>query len=162
MIAALNLTKIANALTARARAETVIEATPELMPEPTHARSTMAIAPTRRQFLEPALREPSAKEHAKALLEWVRANVDVADGPITHAAMLEFYTEMLIELGWTPRPWNPVAHQFRLLTTGNRKTYAWMRTTSGALHRLRVYPIPGCAVRETAKANDAAQLRSAA
>ena len=60
--------------------------------------------------------------------------------------MLEFYTEMLIDLDWTPRPWNPVAHQFRLLTTGNRKVYAWLTTTTGAVHRLRIYPIQARAI----------------
>jgi hypothetical protein len=59
--------------------------------------------------------------------------------------MLEHYTEMLLERGWRERKWNPVAHQFRLLTTGQRKVYAWVQTTTGTPHRLRVYPIPSLA-----------------
>ena len=146
MLAGWNFAEIANALAPRARAATVIEAIPELMPEPTLACRTTPIAPKRRRFLEPAPRQPSAKEHAEKLLEWICTNVDLSDGPITHAAMLEFYTEMLIAQGWTAGPWNPVAYQFRILTTGNRKTYAWITTTTGALHRLRIYPIPERAV----------------
>ena len=152
MLAGWNFAVIANALSAGARA--VASGEPTLKPEPLRSATeapiqeptlpcrTPAIALKRRALLEPAPPQPSAKEHAVQLLEWIRANIDAADGPITYAAMLEFYTEMLIELGWTPRPWNPVAYQFRLLTTGNRKTYAWIRTTTGAVHRLRVYPIP--------------------
>jgi hypothetical protein len=101
-------------------------------------------------------------EHAEMLLDWIYKNVDLSDGPITHAAILEFYTEMLIEQGWTARPWNPVAHQFRLLTTGNRKVYAWITTTTGAVHRLRVYPIPRRAAGAMANRKDSAQQRSAA
>ena len=134
------LNGIVNAL--GARAQVPIEAIPELVSEPTLRHHTPTIAPRRRRHLEPAPRQQSAKEHAEALLDWIYANVDLSEGPITHSAILEFYTEMLIEMDWTPRPWNPVAHQFRLLTTGNRKAYAWIMTTTGALHRLRVYPIP--------------------
>ena len=152
MLAALNFTGLANALRLRPthvtnkptlKPEPLLPATEEPIQEPTLPCCDPAIAYRRRsRFLEPAPPQPSAKEHAVQLLGWLRANIDAADGLITHAAMLEFYTEMLIDLGWTPRPWNPVAHQFRLLTTGNRKTYAWIRTTTGAVHRLRVYPIP--------------------
>ena len=146
MLAALNVTGIANALAVRARAPADTEATLELAPEPVLPIRTPAITPKRRIFLEPAPRQPSAKEHAERLLEWICTNIDLGDGPITHAAIQEFYCEMLIEAGWTERPWNPVAHQFRLLTTGNHKTYAWITTTTGALHRLRIYPIPERAV----------------
>lgn len=139
------LSDIVNALGAKA----AIGATAVSVKEPTPQCSSPAIAPRRRRYLEPAPGKPSAKEHAQALLDSIYANLDLSDGPITHAAILEFYTEMLIEQDWTPRPWNPVAHQFRYLTTGNRKVYAWITTTTGALHRLRVYPIP-------ARASDAA------
>jgi len=136
------LNGIVNALGARAQVAAAVEAIPELVSEPTHRHHKPTIAPKRRRHLEPAPQQQSAKEHAQALLDWIYANVDLSEGPITHSAIIEFYTEMLIEKDWTPRPWNPVAHQFRLLTTGNRKAYAWITTTTGALHRLRVYPIP--------------------
>ena len=136
------LNGIVNALGARAQVPAAIEAIPELVSEPTLRHHTTTIAPRRRRHLEPAPRQQSAKEHAEALLDWIYANVDLSEGPITHSAILEFYTELLIEQDWAPRPWNPVAHQFRLLTTGKRKVYAWITTTTGALHRLRVYPIP--------------------
>jgi hypothetical protein len=142
MLNSWNFGDITKTLGARARAAAGIEANPELVPEPTLRHHTLTIAPKRRRHLEPAPRQRSAKEHAQALLDWIYTNVDLSEGPITHAAILEFYTELLIEQDWTPRPWNPVAHQFRLLTTGNRKVYAWITTTTGALHRLRVYPIP--------------------
>lgn len=133
---------IFNALGTKAGVAAATEATPELVSEPTLARHAPTIAPKRRSLLQPAARQPSAKEHAKRLLEWIYANVDLSEGPITHVAIIEFYTEMLIERDWARRPWNPVAHQFRLLTTGTRKAYAWITTTTGALHRLRIYPIP--------------------
>ena len=136
------LSDIVNALGAKA----AVGAAAVSVEEPTPQCKSPAIAPRRRRYLEPAPRQQSAKEHAQALLGWIYANLDLSDGPITHAAILEFYTEMLIELDWTPRPWNSVAHQFRLLTTGSRKVYAWITTTTGALHRLRVYPIPTRAV----------------
>lgn len=142
MLAALNFTGIANALSARISAATAIEVVPELVSEPTFRRRTPEVAPKQRRHFEPAPKQPSAMEHAEMLLDWIYKNVDLADGPITHAAILEFYTEMLIDLDWTPRSWNPVAHQFRLLTTGNRKVYAWITTKTGAVHRLRIYPIP--------------------
>lgn len=133
-----NLNGIVNALTAKAQAAATVEA----VLEPTLACHVSEIAPKRQRLLEPVARQPSAKEHAQALLEWIDVNIDPSDGPITHAAILEFYTEMLIDRDWTPRQWNPIAHQFRLLTTGNRKVYAWITTTTGAVHRLRIYPIP--------------------
>lgn len=141
MLGALDLSGIANALGAKVQAAAV-EATPELVTEPTLAHQMPTTAPKRRSILQPGPRQPSAKEHAERLLDWVHTNVELLDGPITHAAIMEFYTEMLIEQDWTPRPWNPVAHQFRLLTTGKCKVYAWITTTTGAVHRLRVYPIP--------------------
>ena len=121
-----------------------------------------AIAYRRRAYLEPAPPQPSAREHAELLLEWIRVNVDVADGPITHAAILEFYTEMLIEAGLKERAWNSVACEFRRLTTGRRKVYAWIETTTGAVHRLRIYPIPRRAAGAMANRKDSAQQRSAA
>ena len=156
MLAALNFTGLANALRLRPthvtnkptlKPEPLLPATEEPIQEPTLPCCDPAIAYRRRsRFLEPAPPQPSATEHAELLLEWIRANIDAADGPITHAAILEYYMEAMIELDWTARPWNPVAHQFRLLTTGSRKTYAWITTTTGAVHRLRVYPIPARAV----------------
>jgi len=137
-----NIAGLANGWGAKTQTAAAVEAIPELVSEPTLACQAPTIAPKRRYHLQPAPKQPSAKEHAEKLLAWIYANVDLTDGPITHAAILEFYTEMIIELDWTPRPWNPVAHQFRLLTTGNRKAYAWIATTTGAVHRLRIYPIP--------------------
>jgi hypothetical protein len=142
MLTSWNLNGIVNALGAKAQAAAAVEA----VLEPTLACHVSEIAPKRQRLLEPAARRPSAKDHAQAHLDWLHANIDPSDHPITHAAMLEFYTEMLIELDWAPLPWNPVAHQFRLLTTGKRKVYAWITTTTGARHRLRVYPIPTRAV----------------
>ncbi len=162
MLASWNLGDIARTFGARTRTATALEATPEFILEPTLACHFTATMPKRRRLLEPAPRQPSAMEHAEMLLDWIYKNVDLSDGPITHAAILEFYTEMLIEQGWTARPWNPVAHQFRLLTTGNRKVYAWITTTTGAVHRLRVYPIPRRAAGAMANRKDSAQQRSAA
>lgn len=156
MFAALNLSGFGKSLGASAQAATTVEATLELAPEPTLSCRTTAITPKRRRFLEPAPRQPSAKEHAQALLDWIRANIDPSSGPITHCMILEYYAEMLIERGWRDHKWNPVAHQFRLLTTGNRKTYAWITTTTGAVHRLRVYPIPERAVCATTAPETAA------
>jgi hypothetical protein len=101
--------------------------------------------PPHRRRPKPVSHQPSAKDHAEALLDWIRRNVDPSSGPIFHFVMLEYYTEMLLERGWRELKWNPVAHQFRLLTTGEQKTYAWVQTTTGTPHRLRVYPIPPAA-----------------
>jgi hypothetical protein len=35
------------------------------------------------------------------------------------------------QLNWRPRPWNPLAKQFRLLTTGPKKVYRWFDFTDG-------------------------------
>ncbi len=168
MLASWNLGGIAKTFGARARTASAIEA----MQEPTHPCEAMleptppcrppVNAPKRRRIFEPAPTQPSATEHAERLLDWIYATVDPSDGPITYAAILEFYTEMLIELDWIPRPWNPVAHQFRLLTTGNRKVYAWITTTTGAEHRLRIYPIPRRPAGAMANRKDSAQQQSAA
>ena len=142
MLQTLNFGGFANALMPKAWSGAGAEA----VPEPTLQRRDTTVAPKRRTFLEPAPSQPSAKEHAERLLEWIRTNVDAEDGPITHAAIQEFYCEMLIEAGWRERAWNPVACEFRRLTTGRRKVYAWITTTTGAVHRLRIYPIPQRAV----------------
>ena len=117
------------------------EPAPQPTSEPTPNTCALVVAPPRRAQPKPNLHQPTAKEHAQRLLEWIRDNIDF-DGLILHSAILEFYTEMLIETGWVEHKWNPVAHQFRLLTTGTRKIYAWVPTTTGTPHRLRIYPIP--------------------
>ena len=127
------------------RASRGVEPVPGSMLEPTPvlmAPECQAVCLLHRTRPKPALQQLTAKEHALALLDWIRTNVDPSSGPIFHFAMLEYYTEMLLERGWRERKWNPVAHQFRLLTTGKRKVYAWVQTTTGTPHRLRVYPIP--------------------
>lgn len=146
MLNSWNVDGITRTLALRVRAAAGIEAVPVLVSEPTPRCHKPTITPKRRRQLEPAPRQQSAREHAQALLDWIHANIDLSEGPITHSAIIEFYTEMLIERDWAPRPWNPVAHKFRLLTTGNRKAYAWITTTTGALHRLRIYPVPARAV----------------
>ena len=115
------------------------------MLEPTPRRDVLSVEPPRRRHPKPTSNHPSAKEHAEALLAWIRRNVDLSSGPIFHSAVLEYYTEMLLERGWRELKWNPVALQFRLITTGRRKVYAWVQTTTGTPHRLRVYPIPPAA-----------------
>lgn len=137
---------IFDVLSAKAAVAAPTESIPELVSESTPRDHKPTISPKRRRHLESAPKQPSAKEHAQSLLDWIYANVDLSEGPITHSAIIEFYTEMLIEEEWAPRPWNPVAHQFRRLTTGDHKAYAWITTTTGALHRLRIYPVPARAV----------------
>lgn len=152
------------------RSSSGVEPVPELMLEPTPvlmAPESQAVHLLHRARPKPASERSTAKEHALALLDWIRTNVDPSSGPIFHFAMLEYYTEMLLERGWRERKWNPVAHQFRLLTTGKRKTYAWVQTTTGTPHRLRVYLIPSPACSSaipamTSSANSAPKLRRAA
>jgi hypothetical protein len=125
-----------------------VEAVPASVLEPTPllvAPESQAVRLLHRARPKPAVQQLTAKEHALALLDWIRTNVDPSSGPIFHFAMLEYYTEMLLERGWRELKWNPVAYQFRLLTTGKRKLYAWVQTTTGTPHRLRVYPIPPAA-----------------
>jgi hypothetical protein len=128
-----------------ARSSRGIEPAPASVLEPTPlvvAPESQAVRLLHRTRPKPALQQLTAKEHALALLDWIRTNVDPSSGPTFHFVMLEYYTEMLLERGWRELKWNPVAHQFRLITTGNRKVYAWVQTTTGTPHRLRVYPIP--------------------
>ena len=50
------------------------------------------------------------------------------------------YAEVCRQLNWVVRPWNPVAKELTLLTTG-RKKYRWI-LRDGIRHRLRVYTVP--------------------
>ena len=68
-----------------------------------------AVASPRRRHPKPVSHQPSAEDHAQALLNWIWMNVDPSDGPIFHFAMLEHYAEMLLERGWRELKWNPVA-----------------------------------------------------
>lgn len=80
--------------------------------------------------------------HARALLAWLQTGDHRGrEGQILFDEMLAIYREMLMDLGWAERPWQPVAIEFTKLTTG-RKIYAWV-TTGRVKQRLRVYPVPG-------------------
>jgi len=64
MLNSWNFGDITKTLGARARAAAGIEANPELVSEPTLACQAPATAPKRRSILQPAPRQPLAKEHA--------------------------------------------------------------------------------------------------
>jgi hypothetical protein len=83
-----------------------------------------------------------AADHARLLVRWMRTNVDPSGGMVFREAMQEFYAEAVIEAGWAPRPWNPVARQLDLLCTGGAKPYCWVMSPTGRMKRRRYYPIP--------------------
>lgn len=62
-------------------------------------------------------------------------------GDILFEDIFRLYHELLATIGWTPRPWSPVAREIRKLL-GGKKTYAWFEDAEGGSHRLRVYRIP--------------------
>ena len=77
--------------------------------------------------------------HARALLEWLWAN-GYGSSELLAGDMQRTYVEVCRELNWAVRPWNPVARELTLLTTG-RKLYRWINQ-EGMRHRLRVYLVP--------------------
>jgi hypothetical protein len=101
------------------------ETSPRIMPTPTHAQRFLTV------LIDSGY---EGKELAVADLQ-------------------RLYADLCGQLSWRPRPWNPLAKQFRLLTTGPHKPYRWFDFTDGVRRRVRVFPI----VR-----NPQIQLRSAA
>jgi hypothetical protein len=86
----------------------------------------------------------------------------LAGDTIFHDAILELYNEMVIELRWAERSWNPVARELDLICTGGRKPYEWEFTPTGKKRRRRVYPIPPAASTSQAHGSNVLQLRRAA
>ena len=82
-----------------------------------------------------------AREHAERFVSWLQDN-NFAGSTLLHEAILELYTEMVIEIGWVERSWNPIARDLDLICTGGRKPYEWVITRTGGKRRLRAYPIP--------------------
>jgi hypothetical protein len=84
----------------------------------------------------------SPREHAIELVKFIQRNGLHRHGMIFAAGMKEFYTEAVIELGWAPRPWNPIARQIDLICTNGQKPYAWTMDDYGRMRRRRYYPVP--------------------
>lgn len=94
-------------------------------------------APTPRPSLREIAIRPAA-DHAEALLDFLRGPGG-ATGEILAVDVEGAYTDLMMELGWQPRPWNTVARALRE-ALGDNKTYAWRNG-----HRIRVYRIPPAA-----------------
>ncbi len=94
--------------------------------EPVRSRCRTDVATGATRTLE----HRTAREHAERFIAWLQDN-DLAGGMIFHEAILELYTEMVIELGWAERSWNPVARELDLICTGGRKPYEWIVTPHG-------------------------------
>jgi hypothetical protein len=93
--------------------ETSCETLPRIMPTPAHAQRLLTVL-------------IQSGYEGKELL--------VAD-------LQRLYAELCGQLNWRARPWNPLAKQFRLLTTGSHKPYRWFDFTDGIRRRVRVFPI---------------------
>ena len=109
-------------------------------PEPA-PRVPKVRAPMRRQTpvaWKPARLSPA--EHARRLLAWCQQEDGGVTGEVLACDLVAIHAEMCGEWGLEVRPWNPIARELTLLTTG-RKSYRWVRRDDG-LHRLRVYVIP--------------------
>jgi hypothetical protein len=101
-----------------------------------------APTPTRRSRERRPDEHHTIREHADLVVRYAQAHVDPRSGFVFHDHILELYTEALIEAGWRPRSWNPIAREVDLITTGGKKPYQWVFTDSGVKRRRRVYPIP--------------------
>lgn len=99
--------------------------------------------PTPRRLADAALKP--AAEHAAALLSFLQGPGG-ATGELTAADVEAAYTDLMMDLGWMPRPWSTVATALRAALGGAAKTYAWRGGK-----RVRVYHIPGAAVAQVAK-----------
>jgi hypothetical protein len=86
-------------------------------------------------------RQPSAQEHARRLLTWLREYNLTDREVLADDLKRKLYPAMCAALEWKPRAWNAVAKPLRKLT-GGRKPYAWVEDGEGVRHRLRVYRIP--------------------
>ena len=81
-------------------------------------------------------------EHAVALLEHLQEEECGIDHMLRYREIRKIYDELIVRLGWHPRPWNSVSRQFDLLTTGGKKPLAYLPDDEGRFIRVRYYPVP--------------------
>ncbi len=79
----------------------------------------------------------AAAEHAMALLARLQAEIETT-GAVTYEAVTDVYGDLLIEMGWAPRPWAQVSRELRALT-GGRKRYV---NKPGGAGKQLVFDIP--------------------
>lgn len=101
------------------------------------------VTPTPRRLADAALKP--AAEHATALLLFLQGPGG-ATGELTATDVEAAYSDLMIDLGWMPRPWSTVATALRAALGGAAKTYAWRGGK-----RVRVYHIPPATVAQVAK-----------
>jgi hypothetical protein len=82
----------------------------------------------------------STPVHAQRLLT-VLINSGFEGKELIVSELQKLYAQVCQELNWQPRPWNPLANQFRLLTTGPHKVYRWFDFADGIRRRVRVFAI---------------------
>ena len=85
----------------------------------------------------------SPLQHAAQLLSYLVLYNNCAERVIDTDTIQCDFGSMACELRWHCRPWNPVAHQFTLLTS-KKKVYR-RRTEPPVGRRERAYPIPSAA-----------------
>jgi hypothetical protein len=114
------------------------------------ARRAMAISTSGpvRQPPRPATPCSSVRELARiqavALLEYLAANADQLPYEVLADDIMATHEWLCDRCGWRPRPWQSVGAELRRMT-GGRKVYRWFLRDDGAMHRLRVYPVPRAA-----------------
>jgi hypothetical protein len=82
----------------------------------------------------------ATEHHARKFLSVLLAS-GYGGRDLLHDDLKELYLKMCWLLDWKPRPWNPLAKEFRKLTTGDWKPYERVKFTDGMTRRVRVYPI---------------------
>jgi hypothetical protein len=112
---------------------------------PADAKPVLAVVPVPRAPLADAVMLP-ATEHAAALLHFLQGPGG-AVGEIPAADVEAAYSDLCIDIGMHPRPWNTVAKALREALGDERKTYAWRGG-----HRVRVYRIPAARGQKLARA----------
>ena len=82
------------------------------------------------------------RDHALALVDYLASPTFDRQVYFSSEQMRDAHIEVCHHLGWWPRPWAPVARQYRLLANSDRRTYADF-AIDGRVCRKRVYHLPG-------------------
>lgn len=98
-----------------------------------------------------------ARDQAAALAAYLARHCHQLPCEILADDLIDTHYWLSEQAGVAPRPWNAVAPHLRALT-GGRKIYGWFER-DGAMHRLRVYPLPGACLASTPEPMSSAALR---
>ena len=81
------------------------------------------------------------RDHAVALLEYLLGSEFDRRTYLSSEDMQDVHLALCEELGWWPRPWAPVARQYRLLANNDRRIYANL-AIDGKVCKVRIYYLP--------------------